>query len=144
MKNLVIVDELGRIVFLSETVEGKRHDKQLATDCDFQIKESCEMLADLGFQGWKLPENVKLIMPNKKPRGKELSAEKKAENKVISGVRVHVEHAIGGAKRMRIIKDIARSHSYFRKDLFIQTAVALHNFRRSKRMCALSNAKYVA
>jgi hypothetical protein len=48
-------------------------------------------------------------MPKKKPRGKELTDEEKAKNKVISGFRVLVEHAICGIKRFRITTDRFRN-----------------------------------
>jgi len=41
--------------------------------------------------------------PEKKPRGKELPAEDKIFNKMISGVRVIAEHVISGVKRLRIV-----------------------------------------
>jgi hypothetical protein len=136
----VIINELGLVEYLSETVEGKRHDKKLASDCDFKFEKNMDLMLDLGFYGWRLPENIRMIMPQKKPKGKELSDAQKAGNKLISSIRVRIEHSIGGAKRMRIIKDTARSHSFFRKDLFIETAFALHNFRRCNRICALTSA----
>ena len=43
-------------------------------------------------------------MPKKKPEGKELTAVEKQENKRISGIRIKVEHAIGGMKKCRIVK----------------------------------------
>ncbi|MDP4239444.1 MAG: transposase family protein [Bacteroidota bacterium] len=64
---------------------------------------------DTGFQG-HLPENVNVLMPIKKPKGKELSDEQKKENKKISSSRVIVEHAIGGVKRCRIVKDRFRCY----------------------------------
>ncbi|KAF5437794.1 DDE superfamily endonuclease, partial [Candidatus Methanophagaceae archaeon] len=52
---------------------------------------------DLAFIGIDkdYPE-ASVMMPNKKPRGKELTDEDKVRNKAISGVRVRVEHAIAG------------------------------------------------
>jgi hypothetical protein len=47
--------------------------------------------------------------PEKKPRGKELPAEDKIFNKMISGVRVIAEHVIAGVKRLRIVKDVLRN-----------------------------------
>jgi hypothetical protein len=44
-------------------------------------------------------------MPTKKPKGKELTEEQKLENKKISSFRILVEHAIGGVKRCRIVKE---------------------------------------
>jgi hypothetical protein len=58
-------------------------------------------------------------MPKKKPRGKELTDEEKAKNKVISSIRVRIEHVIGGIKRMRITTD-KFSNKRFRILLMIQ------------------------
>ena len=38
----------------------------------------------------------------KKPKGKELITAEKQENRRISGIRIKVEHAIGGMKKCRI------------------------------------------
>ena len=56
--------------------------------------------------------NACVMMPKKKPRGKELTGEEKAQNKVISSIRVRVEHAIGGIKRMRITTDKFRNKKF--------------------------------
>jgi len=53
--------------------------------------------------------DASVMMPKKKPRGKELTDEEKAKNKVISSIRVRVEHAIGGIKRMQITTDKFRN-----------------------------------
>ncbi len=50
----------------------------------------------------------------KKPRGKELTGKEKAQNKVISSIRVWVEHAIGGTKRMRITTEKFRNKKFRR------------------------------
>lgn len=41
----------------------------------------------------------------KKPKGKQLSDAQKDENRKISGFRILVEHAIGGVKKYRIVKE---------------------------------------
>ena len=60
----------------------------------------------------------------KKPRGKELTGEEKAQNKVISSIRVRVEHAIGGITRMRITTDKFRNKK-FRILLMIKLSMLL-------------------
>lgn len=90
---------------------------------------------DLGFKGLHWTENVKILMPHRKPRKKQLNDTQVYENKQISAVRVGVEHSIGGAKRLRIVKDTIRNHAFFFKDTIMQIAVALHNFRRAQRIC---------
>jgi len=54
---------------------------------------------DTGFFGHK-PENVIIRMPAKKPKGRELTAEQKQENKRISSFRIIVEHAIKRSQTM--------------------------------------------
>jgi hypothetical protein len=43
--------------------------------------------------------------PHKKPKGGELTAEQKAENKTLASLRVHVEHGIRRVKAFRIMRD---------------------------------------
>jgi hypothetical protein len=47
-------------------------------------------------------------MPKKKPIRKELTEEEKEANKKISSVRVLVENALSGVKRLRIVSDVFR------------------------------------
>ncbi len=54
------------------------------------------------------------LLPKKTPKGKELTADAKAWNRIVSGVGVLVEHVIGGVKRFGIASDNFRN----RKDGF--------------------------
>ena len=63
---------------------------------------SIRLWQDTGFIGHR-PDGVEICMPKKKPKGKELTAVEKQENKRISGIRIKVEHAIGGMKKCRIV-----------------------------------------
>ena len=71
--------------------------------------------------------------PKKKPRGRELTQEEKAENALISSVRIVVEHVICGVKRSRIVKDVFRNTRDKFADLVMEIACGLHNFRTSYR-----------
>jgi hypothetical protein len=62
---------------------------------------------DTGFQDFAL-KDVIIIQPKKKPRGGKLTDAEKAENRRISSIRMRIEHAIGGVKRYRIVKDKIR------------------------------------
>ena len=64
-------------------------------------------------------------MPKKKPKGKELTCVEKQENKRISGVRIKVEHAIGGMKKCRIVKERFRCHKFGFEDMVILIACEL-------------------
>ena len=70
-------------------------------------------------------------MPTKKPKGKELTPEQKQKNKEISSFRILVEHAIGGVKRCRIVKERLRCTKFGFDDKVMLIACGLHNLRIS-------------
>ena len=111
-KNLIISDKRKRVGFLSKTVEGKKHDftlfkEQAPPD---HIPKKIKKHMDLGFKGFgkQYPGHV-ISMPRRKPRTKDLSKFQKEKNKKKSGIRVLVEHSIGGVKRLRIVTDVFRN-----------------------------------
>jgi hypothetical protein len=101
---------------LSDTYEGSCHDKPIADQTPYPLPEGSELLQDLGFVGFSL-DGVQVTQPHKKPRGQELTEEKKAENKVISHRRVRIEHIICSIKRCRIVKDTIRLWKDTARDL---------------------------
>jgi DDE superfamily endonuclease/Helix-turn-helix of DDE superfamily endonuclease len=117
-----------RIVWLSRTYPGSVHDKKICNIQPFLLPKNINLWQDTGFQGHK-PEHVNIHMPVKKRKGKELTEEEKESNRSISSTRVKVEHAIGGAKICRIIKDRYRCHKFGFDDLVIELASGLHNLR---------------
>ncbi|ODS38427.1 hypothetical protein BEH94_01905, partial [Candidatus Altiarchaeales archaeon WOR_SM1_SCG] len=112
-KNTVITDENREVRYLGPTIEGKKHDYGGFKDEWWGIPQppaiSC-FWTDLGYLGIEKDfPDLNVMMPKKKPKGKELTDDEKGMNKLISGVRVVVEHAIGGVKRFRIVSDIFRN-----------------------------------
>ena len=71
----------------------------------------------------------RLNIPQKKPKGKELTAEQKKANREISRTRVKVEHAIGKFKVFRIVKDQIRAYKDNFQDNAIFLACGLSNFK---------------
>ena len=69
------------------------------------------------------------MQPKKKPKGGELTEEEKESNKLISRVRIVVEHIIAGIKRLHIVKDVFRNIKEGYDDLVMRLACGLHNFR---------------
>jgi hypothetical protein len=127
VKNAVIISASCAILFVSQTFSGRIHDKTIA-DNSYQIPAGFTLFQDSGYQGYR-PFDVEIIQPQKKPKGKELTPEQKAKNKEISADRVIVEHAIGSAKRYRIVKDECRlRRGNFVNNIFAVCA-AIHNFR---------------
>ena len=132
VKNDVVIDEPCKIRFLSDTVEGRRNDKRLADESGYRIPKDSVLVQDAGFQGFRL-EGVAILQPKKKPRGGELSYADKVRNRLISSIRVRIEHAIGGAKRYRIAKEKLRNWKPGFRDLVFEICCGLHNFRLNFR-----------
>lgn len=132
VKNDVVTDEPCKIRFLSDTVEGKKNDKRLADESGYRVPPGSVLAQDAGLQGFRL-EGVAILQPKKKPRGGELSYADKVRNRLISSIRVRVEHAIGGVKRYRIVKDKLRNWKPGFRDLVVETCCGLHNFRLNFR-----------
>ena len=107
LKNVLIIDEFGSIHFLSDTYEGRVHDKCIADEAGYTLPNASMLYQDAGFQGFNLP-GVQMMQPKKKPRNGTLTPQEKEENRRISSVRVRIEHVIGDIKRYRIIHDIIR------------------------------------
>jgi hypothetical protein len=129
VKNNVIIDKrTGKIKGLSPTVEGKRHDKKLADEQDWEFPKASKLWKDTGFQGYE-PKNTQTFQPTKKPKGRDLSPEEKSLNKTIAHERIAIEHSLGGVKVFRIVHDIFRNVRLGFDDLVMDIACGLHNFR---------------
>ena len=132
LKNDLIIDEPCKIRFVSETVEGKRNDKRLADESGYRVPKGSVLAQDAGFQGFLL-EGVSILQPTKQPRGGELCYADKVRNRLISGIRVRIEHAIGSVKRYRMVKEKSRNWKPGFRDLVFETCCGLHNFRLNFR-----------
>lgn len=128
MKNLLLVDATGRIVFLSDTYEGSVHDKAIADTLSYPLPPESVLYQDLGFQGYTI-SGVTIQQPHKKSRGGQLTDEQKAENRALAQVRIQVEHAINGAKRCRIVHDKLRLWRAGIRDTVMAICSGLHNLR---------------
>ena len=108
------------------------HDKQIADTTGYTVPSGSTLYQDSGFQGFTRP-GVNVIQPKKKPRGGELTPEEKEKNRLISSIRIRVEHVISGVKRYRIVKDKLRNWKKGFSDLVMETCCGLHNFRLNFR-----------
>jgi len=128
-KNNVIVDaNTQRLCYLSDTYEGKKHDKKICDEEVYTFPANATLFKDTAFQGYE-PEGVITFQPKKRFRGQELTVSDRILNAIISGVRMTVEHVICGVKRCRIVKDIFRNTKEGFDDLVMEIACGLHNFR---------------
>jgi hypothetical protein len=136
IKNSVISDELQFIHFLGYTWRGAIHDKSML-EIEFPDFSNVAFalqwfLKHTGYQGY-IPDGVNCIEPYKKKAGQELHKWQKEFNTWMSSLRVVVENAIGGAKRLRILVDKTRGFYLKKFDQAIEIAVGLHNFRVTRQ-----------
>jgi len=129
IKNLLITTLVGEVIYLGETWEGSHHDKTIYDQANLLFPDQLHCLwLDLGFLGIEA-EGVRVIMPDKKPKGRELTNYQKEVNALIASIRVKVEHTIAGIKRVKIIRNQIRLHGWQARDRMMNIACGLHNLR---------------
>jgi hypothetical protein len=134
IKNLAVSNLEGRILYLSPTYQGHEHDKAIYEQQEIIFPDQdSSLMVDLGFLGIKA-ENVSIWMPEKKSKKGALNQEQKEFNRFVSSIRVKVEHAFSGVKRLKIVRDTIRLHGHAAKDEMMEIACGLHNFRTSRRV----------
>lgn len=69
-KNLLLINEnTKKVVYLSETVDGKKHDKKLADESQISYPPKASLTQDTGFQGYQ-PEEVLVQQPKKSEKSR--------------------------------------------------------------------------
>jgi DDE superfamily endonuclease/Helix-turn-helix of DDE superfamily endonuclease len=132
VKNIVVSERKGKIIFMSDTYSGRVHDKGIVDGEEYEFPEDSTLWQDGGFQGFA-PPNVKVRQPKKKPPNQPLSDADKQQNREISSERVEIEHQIGGIKRCNIVVHNFRNRTSYFVDDVMETACGLHNFRLTHR-----------
>ena len=129
------------IVFLGRTFSGHNHDyimlkQEFPPELDWFA--DIQVGGDLGYQGIQSDYSGDQIdIPTKKPRkskknpNPQLSAAQKAANKVLSQVRIFIEHAIGGMKRYNILVHVFRNRTADFEDDAVGICAGLWNFALS-------------
>ena len=128
VKNVLLVNALLTILFLSDTYGGRVHDKRIADATPYSLPAGSRLLQDLGFLAFTLPQ-VEILMPTKKPHGEELIREQQRTNQALPYRRLRIEHVNSSVKRCRIVKDRSRLWKEGVRDLVMELCCALHNFR---------------
>ena len=119
-------------MFLSPTVPATIADIELARQSDLNLKEGCCAMQDCGFQGFEFSDtknDVEILQPKKKPRGKSLTPFEKIVNRIISSSRVYIEHVIGSTKRWECVHEICRLRVEGIQDMLMEICCGLHNFK---------------
>lgn len=130
-KSIVVGDEQGQILILPPTKPGRRSDY-------FRFKQSgigdvlppgTAAWVDLGFKGIEKDfPHLEVVIPHKKPKNGDLTPDQRAENKIISQLRIKIEHTISRLKRFGAVADIYRNHAGDWADKFIWLAAGLTNY----------------
>ena len=69
-KNLLLVNQnSGKVVYLSETTAGKKHDKKMADEAALVYPAGATLAKDTGFQGYE-PDGVLTEQPKKSPKAR--------------------------------------------------------------------------
>jgi hypothetical protein len=125
---VLLINAALTILFLSETYAGSAHDQRIAEATPYPLPAGSRLLQDLGFLAFTL-DQVELIMPTKKPRGRALTRAQKAANRRMARRRVRLEHVNSRVKRCRIVHDTCRLRKTGVRDLVMEVCCGLHNFR---------------
>jgi hypothetical protein len=128
VKKVLLVKALLTILFLSDTYGGRSQDKRIAEATPYPLPAGSRLVQDLGFLACTLPQ-VEILMPTKKPCGRELTLEEKLANQALHYRRLRLEHVNSRVKRCRIVKDRIRLWKQGVRDLVMELCCALHNFR---------------
>jgi hypothetical protein len=128
VKNVLLVNALLTILFLSDTYGGRVHDKRIADATPYPLPARSRLLQALGFLAFTLPQ-VEILMPTKKPRSKELTRAQHWANQALNQRRLRIEHVNSSVKRCRIVKDRIRLWKEGIRDQVMERCCALHNFR---------------
>ncbi len=128
-KTLVISDEKRRILIMTPSKSGRRHDKRLADKehLTHVIPFTVTIWTDTGFKGIQ-DQHPNVVMPKKATKHHPLTEEERKENRLISGIRVLSEHAIRGFKRFKAASDTLRNRIAEMDDLMNRAAAGLWNF----------------
>jgi hypothetical protein len=94
----------------------------------YPLPAGSQLLQDLGFLAFTLSD-VEILMPTRKPRGKELSVEEQLANQALHQHRLRIEHVNSSVKRCRIVKDRLRLWKEGVRDRVMEICCALYNFR---------------
>ena len=128
VKNVLLVNALLIILFLSDTYGGRVHDKPIADATPSPLPAGSRLVQDLGFLACTLPQ-VEILRPTKQPRGQELTLEQHLANQALHQRRLRIEHVNSSVKRCRMVKDRIRLWKEGVRDVVMEICCALHNFR---------------
>jgi len=129
---VILSNAQRQVLYVSHCWVGKTHDYRMFKE-EFPPEQAWfknfQVRVDLGFLGFEKDYVCKeLLLPHKKKKKQQLTAEQKQENKLLASERIYVEHAIGGMKRYRILSDRLRVHNVELYNVILGVCAGLWNF----------------
>jgi len=111
MKTEVMIGEDKKILYVSDSHEGSKHDLRIRRESR-QFPEG-HIYGDGAYTGYEKEHKGLLDFPYRKPKDRELDAEEKEYNQGISRFRVRIEHVFG---QMKIFKCLSERYRYPREN----------------------------
>ncbi len=135
-KTLIVVNERGRLRYVSPSVPGATHDLTLRRQCGTleEIPSTRALMADSGFQGLHndAPER-RVALPYKGSTAHPLTPEQKLHNAHLSRIRSVVENTLAAMQHVRILADVFRHPLTLYDGIFVSMA-ALVTRRADQRL----------
>jgi hypothetical protein len=132
----VVVTVGGRVVLVTPTAPGRRHDKAEADRARVRLGKDRRVLGDSGFQGYQAGAAT-VRTPHRKPRGRALHWRHKRNNRSLARERVPVEHVLASVKRLGILRQPLRAKRRTTADQVMLIGCGLHNYRQEQRALAV-------
>lgn len=124
-----MVDQGTKQIICTAHGTGKEHDFRLFKASSVRFHKDIECLGDKGYQGiQKLHSNS--LTPKKKPRGADLSAEEKKQNRDLARFRIVGEHVNRTLKIFKILSERYRNRRK-RFGLRFNLIAGLYNYELS-------------
>lgn len=111
VKNLYTANQKGLLIYKTKHKQrGRRHDYRIYKKNHPDLPKDVMRMYDLGFLGIEkdFPEQ-KTLLPIKKEKGCDLTAEEKEYNRNHSAKRIVIEHSICRIKKYRIMNNVFRN-----------------------------------
>jgi len=128
VQNLLLINAALTILLLSDTPASSMHDQRMAEATPYSVPAGSRWLQDLGCLACTR-DQVEIIMPPRKPRGRALTCAQKAVNRRMARRHVRIEHVNSRIKRGRIVHDTSRLRKAGVRDRVLEVCCARHNFR---------------
>lgn len=121
LKNQIVINGKGKILSVTKSTPGKKHDKKLFDETKLNRPKEIDLTGDLGYYGAN-----QMILPHKKPKGKELTKQQKQYNTELSRKRIRVEHSFGKMKIYQILSQRFRN-PLSKHTIIFKNIAGLHN-----------------